>query len=80
MFGETRRLRARVESLAKRLEDEQQRSSLYCQRITELEELLQRSASMMADYRVQLTSALELIARVRSSVSGVPLVFDEMAG
>jgi predicted nuclease with TOPRIM domain len=77
MFGEKKQLRARVENLVAKLEAEQGRSFRYCQRISELEELLHRGAGMMADLRVQLTSAKETIARVRSAVADVPLVNTE---
>jgi hypothetical protein len=77
MFGEKRRLRAQVVNLREKLESEQGRSFRYCQRISELEELLHRSAGMMADYRVQLLSAMERIGKVRAAVADVPLVNTE---
>jgi GTP1/Obg family GTP-binding protein len=77
MFGETTRLRAKVANLIEKLDAEQGRSFRYCQRISELEELLHRSAGMMADYRVQLLSAMERIGKVRAAVADVPLVNTE---
>jgi chromosome segregation ATPase len=77
MFGEKQLLRKRVENLTERLEAEQGRSFRYCQRISELEELLHRGAGMMADLQVQLASAKQTIARVRSAVADVPLVNTE---
>lgn len=79
MFGEKKRLRARIVNLIEKLEAEQGRSFRYCQRISELEELLHRSAGMMADYRVQLLSAMERIGKVRAAVADVPLVNTEDA-
>jgi len=59
MWGEQKRLRAKVENLAEKLEAEQRRSFRYVQRIADLE--------------VRLLAAEVTLAKVRTALADVPL-------